>query len=163
MIGIVVDRCDTGHPWQDHRWQPSALLPDAPADDTWRLLEDTPGCRRWYAGALPLELFRGETAGYRENLLSARPAVWVVLRRGGGGHEVAPLLVTACPHEALSYTESGDDVVEALPMPDPVARWVQAFVERHHVETVFVKRQRSAKAGDAAPRPRAARLPEADR
>jgi Protein of unknown function (DUF3305) len=57
------------------------------------------------------------------------------------GNEVAPFLVTASPYEAEGYME-GEDLVEAVPMPQGLLAWVQAFVERHHVDQPFVKRKR---------------------
>ncbi|MGH6902881.1 MAG: DUF3305 domain-containing protein [Geminicoccaceae bacterium] len=44
-------------------------------------------------------------------------------------------------NEAEGYLE-GDDVVEAVAMPDALIAWVQAFVDRHHVDQPFVKRKR---------------------
>ncbi len=57
-------------------------------------------------------------------------------------HDVVPFLVTACPYEAESYIESGDEIVEGVPMPDVVLAWVEDFVEAHHVEEPFKKRKR---------------------
>jgi hypothetical protein len=37
----------------------------------------------------------------------------------------------------------GDDLVEAVPMPEGLIAWVQAFVERHHVDQPFEKRKRN--------------------
>ena len=144
ILGIVLDRCESRHPWQDHFWRASALLPEGGPVGEWRLLGEGPGWRRFYAGALPLQLYSGETDGYRENLLSRQPVVYVVLRRGEGAHEIAPLLVTACPLEARGYNDSGDDIVEAVPMPATVETWVRYFVDRHHVEKPFIKRKRKS-------------------
>ena len=58
-------------------------------------------------------------------------------------------LVTASPWEAHAHQEFGDDLVEAVPMPEPVVAWVQDFVDRHHVDRPFYKRRR--KGADKAP------------
>lgn len=150
MLGIVLERCESRHPWQDHFWRAGALLPEGGPAGEWRLLGEGPGWRRFYAGALPLELYSGETAGYRENLLSHQPVVYVVLRRSEGAHEIAPLLVTVCPLEAQGYNDSGDDIVEALPMPPAVEAWVHRFVDLHHVEKPFVKRKRKSARDEAS-------------
>jgi hypothetical protein len=68
------------------------------------------------------------------------------------GHELAPLLITACPHEAQSYGGNGDDVVEAVSMPAVLEAWIRQFVERHHVEEAFVKRKQKPK-GDSGTGP----------
>jgi hypothetical protein len=39
-------------------------------------------------------------------------------------------------------TEAGSNIVESVPMPEPVREAVAAFVAEHHVEAVFVKRKR---------------------
>jgi hypothetical protein len=36
----------------------------------------------------------------------------------------------------------GEDLVEAAPMPEALIAWVRDFVERHHVDQPFVKRER---------------------
>ena len=44
--------------------------------------------------------------------------------------------------------DSGEDLVEAVPMPEPVLAWMQDFVGQHHVEEPFVKRKRDKKRVD---------------
>lgn len=149
-LGVVLERRAIDHPWEDHAWRPVAVIPGAPTVESWRRLGDGDGWVHYHAGTLDLELFPRETDGYRTNLGQPQPAVYVVLRTDegdeemGDGHEVAPVLVTVCPHEAEGYVESGDEIVEAVPMPEEVAAWVQAFVDEHHVEVPFVKRKRDA-------------------
>lgn len=149
LLGIVLERCESRHPWQDHFWRAGALFPEGGPVGEWRLLGEGPGWRRFYAGALPLGLYSGKTVGYRENLSSRQPVVYVVLRRREGAHEIAPLLVTACPLEAQGYNDSGDDIVEAVPMPPAVEAWVRHFVDCHHVEKPFVKRERKSRRDEA--------------
>ncbi len=50
--------------------------------------------------------------------------------------------VTADPAEGEAYTQNGDHLVEAVPMPETVRAVVEAFVAEHHVEQPFVKRKR---------------------
>ena len=50
--------------------------------------------------------------------------------------------VTASAFEAQDYMDSGEEIVEAVPMPDELIAWLAAFVEHHHVEEVFKKRKR---------------------
>ena len=77
--------------------------------------------------------------------LDVLPSVFVVLRpdeEDETDHDVVPFLVTACPYEAESYIESGDEIVEGVPMPDVVLAWLEDFVETHHVEETFKNRKR---------------------
>ena len=147
-LGIVLERRRIDNPWQDFEWRPVAVIPGAPACDPegeWRVLGEGEDWIRYHGGTLPLELFRSETEGYKFNLSNDPPRVFVVLRSGedmGGGHDVVPFLATACPYEAQDYLDSGDDIIEGVPMPDVVLDWVHDFVDKHHVDEPFRKRKR---------------------
>jgi hypothetical protein len=142
-IGVVVERRKLDNPWQDHAWHTVAVLPGAPAAAPWQELEQGDGWVRYYAGALPIELHRSATASYRDNLMSAGPKVFVVLRLDDSGpHPYRACLATLAPDEAQVYLESGDDIVDAVDMPAEVLAWVESFIERHHVEAPIYKRQR---------------------
>jgi hypothetical protein len=52
--------------------------------------------------------------------------------------------VTASPAEAQDYLD-GDELVEAVPMPEGVAAWLRDYVARFHVERALVKRGRGAR------------------
>ncbi len=143
-VGIVVERRDSDNRWQDHVWRPVAIIPGAPARGDWKVLRRGEGWEHYHAATLELELFRKETDGYRNNLAQATPVAFVVLRPGEekDDPEVVPFHVTVCPYEAADYMESGDEIVEGVPLPDAVAAWLGEFVERHHVEVEFKKRKR---------------------
>lgn len=150
-LGIVVERRRLDNPWIDHDWRPvgvvAGLEPFDPEGE-WRVLVEEEDATRYLAGTLPLELFPGETEAYRVSLSQHPPRVFVVLRPcedTGGPHEVLPHLVTASPDEAQEYLDAGEDIVEAVAMPAEVIAAVRDFVERHHVETPFVKRKRKGK------------------
>ena len=112
------------------------------------------GVCQYHAATLLLELFRKETESYIVNLTDGMPRLYVVLREDDEGtseHDYVPFLVTASPHEAQDYLDSGEEIVEGIPMPPGVFEWLQAFVDFHHVEEKFVKRKRDkAKRGDDA-------------
>lgn len=143
-LGVVVERRQSDHPWQDHSWRPVAVLPDAAEVAAWRLVAEGPGWRHYHAGTLALELFPRETEAYRINLTSAAPAVYVILRwrETGEGREVEPFHVTASAEEVQDYLDAGSDVIEAVPMPPAVRSWVEDYVARHHQPERFEKRER---------------------
>jgi hypothetical protein len=143
-LGVVVERRELEHRWQKHGWRPVAVIPGAPETADWRELRRGEGWIRYHAATLPLELHRKETEAYAQNLTTGRPAIYVVLRPDEARdalREVQPFLVTASPYQAQDYTDS-DDLVEAVPMPEGVVAWLQAFVDRHHVVQPFRKRRR---------------------
>jgi hypothetical protein len=154
-VGIVVERRALKSPWADHVWLPVAVLPGASAAAPWTLLERDGSAERYYAGALDLEFFSSETGMYRNNLLSGRLTLWVVMAVSPEPPGVALKAVTADPAEGEAYTEPGTEIVEAVPMPAEIAERLQAFVAAHHVERPFVKRQRDRADPEAlAARPR---------
>lgn len=142
-VGVVLARRKTGHKWQDHAWRAIEVIPGAPEVTEWRLLRQDAIEATYLAATLPLELYPGETPGYRQNLSQRKPMVYVVLRRDDGDADrpVRPFRATVCPVEAQDYLD-GDDIVETVSMPPAVAAWLQDFVKRHHVEQVFEKRGR---------------------
>jgi len=146
-IGIVLERRDIDNPWEDHTWAPVAIIPGAQAMDPsgeWLELQKGEGWVHYHAGTLTLELFPGETEGYRSNLAGEWPFIYIVLNPGEEADEpeVVPFLATACPYEAESYTEDSEQIVEGVPMPPEMAAWVQDFVDRHHVDVAFQKRKK---------------------
>jgi len=78
--------------------------------------------------------------------------LWVVLRPTEAEPPYALFLVTADPAEGEAMTEAGNDLVETVPMPEPIREAVADFVAAHHVERVFFKRKRDRADPDAARR-----------
>jgi hypothetical protein len=149
-LGVVVERRPGTTPWQAWLWRPVAVVPGLGASgEEWRPMVEGPGWSRWLAGSCTLELHRKETHDYRVALSAEPPRLWVVLRRREDAERPwRPFLVTASPFEAQAYAEPGDDLVEAVAMPEPIVALVQDFVDRHHVDLPFLKRRR--RAADAA-------------
>lgn len=151
-IGVIVERRALKNPWVDHAWMPVALLVGAPAAAPWTVLEQSAGLIRYYAGAIEMEFFGTDTTMYRENLRSQQPSLWVVLRHTDVSPGVVLHLVTADPADAEALTETGTDIIEALPMPVEIRQQLAAFVEVHHVERPFIKRKRDRADPDALAR-----------
>lgn len=140
-VGIVVARRKLKGPWADHAWFPAAALPAAPVAQPWTRLNAGEEEELFYAGASEVSLYVAETGHYRDNLVSGRPSLWVVLRPvAGDEYEVA--LVTADPYEGEALVIGMGEIVEAVPMPPEIQDKVAAFVEAFHVEREFFKRKR---------------------
>jgi hypothetical protein len=153
-VGVVVERQKAASQWIDFTWRPTAVLAGQPAAAPWTVLSSTAETTSFYAGTAEVLLYRSESALYRDNLASGAPLLWVVLRATGAEPPYQFVAVTADPAEGESFTQAGDDIVEALPMPASVRAIVAAFVAEHHVEQPFVKRQRDRADLEAlAPRP----------
>lgn len=160
-LGVVLERRPSAHPWADHSWHAIGVIPKARELDPkgeWAELVRDGDVVQYHAGTLALSLFRKETEGYKTNLSQHPPRVFVVLRQDDdpdSPHELRPFHVTACPFEAQIYLDNGEDVVEAVAMPSPVAAWVKDYVDRHHVDEPFKKRKRRPH----VPQDKAARQP----
>jgi hypothetical protein len=142
-IGVVIERRDSDNRWIDHTWTPVAVLPGANQVDQWLMIDEGDGWARYHARTLALELFKGETEGYRYNLSQTTPLVYVIMQAGEDedGADYEPCHVTLCPYEAMGYAESGDEFVEGVPLPDALIAWAQGFVDMYHVDEPFKKRK----------------------
>jgi hypothetical protein len=141
-VGVVVERRKAKSEWIDFTWQPVAVLPGQPDAAPWTVLSVDGETTTFYAGSIDVELYRSETGYYRDNLASGRPSLWIALRPTGVEPPYDIVAATADPAEGESFTQVGDDVVEAVSMPTPVRDVVEAFVAEHHVERPFIKRKR---------------------
>ena len=146
FVGVVVERRKAKSPWVDYLWRPVAALPGVPEMAPWTLLEGDEETAQFYVGGAEVGLHRPDTPRYRDNLASGDPSLWVVLRPTGREPPFEVFMVTADPSEGESMTGSGNDLVEPVPMPDPVRQLVEEFVAEHHVERAFQKRKQ--KRGD---------------
>jgi hypothetical protein len=141
-VGVVVERSKATSPWADFLWRPTAVLAGQPETAVWTRLSDSGERTTFYAGPALVSLYRNETGNYRDNLASGTPSLWVVLRETGAEPPYSVFLVTADPSEGEGMTAAGNDIVEAVPMPESVREQVAAFVAGHHVEQEFFKRKR---------------------
>ena len=141
-VGVVVERRKAVSPWIEFTWRPVSVLAGQPDTAAWTALSDEGGAALFYAGAVDIELHRTETGNYRDNLASAKPSLWVVLRPTNVEPPYEVFAVTADPAEGEAFTEAGNDLVEAVAMPDPIRDALDAFIAEHHVERQFFKRQR---------------------
>lgn len=145
-VGVVIERRAIDNPWQEYEFSPVAVIVGAPPKDAheeWQELRRGDDWVHFHAGTLPLELFAGETEGYKKNLSEEQPSVYIVLNPGEEADEpeVMPFLATACPYEAESYSEDTEQIVEGVPMPPEVVAWVLEFIDAYHVDVAFKKRK----------------------
>ena len=141
-VGVVVERRKAESQWIDFTWRATTVLPGTPAARPWTQLSAQGDAVSFYAGAAEIALYRSDTAHYRDNLASAVPALWVALRPTGVEPPYDLVAVTADPAEGEGFTQNGDHLVDAVPMPAAVRAMLEAFIAEHHVERPFIKRKR---------------------
>jgi hypothetical protein len=144
-VGVVIAHDKIDQPWQECLWRPVSVILNPPPFSGWRELMRAANTVHYHAATLALELHHKETSGYLFNLLEGGPSVYVVLRERDASDDI-PVdvhLVTASPHEAQAYGHSPEEIVGAVAMPQPLIALLQAFVEAHHEDEPFIKRQRA--------------------
>ena len=141
-VGVVVARHTAASQWIDYTWAPVTVLHGVPDTQPWTVLRSDGDATMFYAGSAEIELYRSETTYYRDNLASGAPSLWVVMSSTEGDPPYRLVAVTADPAEGEAWTEAGSDLVDVVPMPEPVRVAIDAFVAEHHVEQPFHKRER---------------------
>ena len=145
QLGVVVEKRKSNHPWADWNWKPIAVLCNPPKTTPWNELCSDKNSTQYHAATLSLVLHRKETEALVLNLMLDKPELYVILRNNEdleAEFPYEPHLVTASSFDAQDYTDAGDDIVEKVEMPEPIAAFIQAFVEEHHIEEKFIKRRR---------------------
>ena len=140
-LGIVVRKVPGGTRWVDHVWKAVAVLPGAGAAH-WKELRRDGDTIEYHAATVQLELFRTDTEAYLHGLSTKIPAIYVIMRDGSGDDPLDVVLATASPYEAQDYADTGEELVEKVPMPEGLVAWVRDYVEAHHEDEVFIKRRR---------------------
>lgn len=145
-VGLIIRKQPGVTRWAKWVWQPVALIAGAgPAD--WSVLRRDGDVTDYHAATLTLPVYSSDTDSYRVTLNGKVPSVYVVMKAAeeDGPCPWTPVLVTANAHEGQGYAESGEGLVERVPMPLPLIAWLRDFVEAHHVEEEFIKRRRDKK------------------
>lgn len=149
-LGVVLLRRPGVTRWAKWSWKASAVLPGAgPAD--WQILREEGDNTEFHAATMPLELHRADVEAYRVSLTMDPPSVFVVLREDddpGARYPYKVHAVTASAYEAQDYLDSGEELVEPVPMPAGLIAWVREFTDTHFVEEPFIKRKRDKKRVD---------------
>ena len=141
-LGIVIRRVPGVTRWTKHVWKAVAVLPGA-ADADWKELRRDGDSVEYHAATLTLELFRTDTEAYLHGLSVKVPSIYVVMREADSSRPLDMVLATASPYEAQDYADTGEELVEKVPMPEGLVAWIRDFVELHHEDEVFVKRRRN--------------------
>ncbi|MBK1873981.1 MULTISPECIES: DUF3305 domain-containing protein [Marinobacter] len=144
QVGAVVRRSPGVTRWVREIWKPVAVIPGAP-EAFWKELVREGEVVDYHAGTVTMELFRADVEGYLVSLNMATPSVWIVMDRDVTSQSPSGWVVstvTASAHEALDSLDSGESIVEAVPIPESLAAWIMEFVDMHYIEEPFKKRRR---------------------
>lgn len=145
-LGVVAMSHPPATKWSHRVLRPVSVMMDLPPLKAGTLMADRDGVQTVYLGDHALVLHSGETRHYIENLRARQPSVWVAIDNG----RVA--VVTVDPYEGEAFASDPERIVEAVPMPAPLAVRLDAFIQAHHVEEVFHKRKRVPATSASDPR-----------
>lgn len=144
-MGVVLRRSPGVTPWAAWSWKAIGVLPGAGLAN-WHILREEAGITEYHAATPTLELHGAETEAYMHGLAAYQPSLYVVMRDGENTDEPLDIvLITASPYEAQDYSDSGEELIEKIAMPQAVMAWVEDFCARHHHDEVFKKRKRDKK------------------
>lgn len=144
FVGAVVRRTPGVTRWARDIWKPVAVIPGAP-EAFWKEMVREGDTVDYHAGTVAMELFRADVESYLVSLNMATPSVWIIMdrdesRRSPSGWFVSA--ITASAYEAQDALDSGESIVEAVPIPESLAAWIKEFVDMHYIEEPFKKRRR---------------------
>jgi len=143
-VGVIIRKQPGVTRWAKWVWRAVAVIPGAPPAD-WREMRRDGEAVEYHAATVTIEIHRAETEAYRVALSNDPPSVYVILRPSEdpeAQHDVEVFGVTASAFEAQDYLDSGEEIVEPVPMPPELIAWLSSFVEIHHKDEMFVKRKR---------------------
>jgi hypothetical protein len=141
-VGVLAERRPAVTKWAEEVWRVVEVLEQAPAVPDWTLLREEAGSSLFFAGMAEVVLHPTDTSNYKHNIEAERPLVWVALRPAATPAGFVLQTVTVDPGEAHLHADTGNDLVEALPMPPGLLAATADFIARHHVEREFYKRKR---------------------
>ncbi|MBW6400834.1 DUF3305 domain-containing protein [Roseomonas sp. HJA6] len=141
-VAVLAERRPGVTPWAEHAWAAVDVLEDIPPVAPWSVLREDAGRTLFFAGVAEIALYPSDTDNYIHNLQQAAPNIWVVLRpvEEAPGYRLQAATLDA--GEAQIFTEAGDDLVEALPLPRGLRLILERFIAEHHRERTFHKRRR---------------------
>ncbi len=141
-VGVMVRRTLGITRWAKWAYKPIAIAP-AVEMAAWTATRVDGEATDFYAGTVPLTLYRTDTEGYLVGLSTNPPSAYVVLRRSQlPGRDYDLHTVTASAYEAQDFSDAAEDLVEQVALPDFLHQFIWDFVDRHHTEEEFVKRKR---------------------
>lgn len=144
-LGIVIRRQPGVTRWAKWVWRAVAVLPGA-GQESWKEMRREGETIEYHAATVDLELHRADAEAYMVSLSMQPPTIFVILRRDedeASPHEYVVHSATASAYEAQDYQDSGEEIVEPVPMPPGLVAWVRSFTDAHFEEEEFKKRKRN--------------------
>ncbi len=162
-VRLIIEKQLINNIWESHRWVINDLVPlnlsagdgQPPSNDIHfePLRQSGSGEIKGslFTAEASLDLHRAEAEAYADNLASAEPSIYAVLRKneddddyeyGGAEIDIHLAEISLSPYNIQDYEDCGEDQVEKLPLRGPIAVFVKNFVDVHFKPEPFQKRKR---------------------
>ncbi|WP_319775745.1 DUF3305 domain-containing protein [Breoghania sp.] len=143
-VGAIVERRRVDHPWADWSWRPVAAVVEPPALEDWHVMVSEGDTTRYHAGTTLVTLHRKLVEAYRINLALDVPSLWIMLDAADPSAAMPWQLsqITVSPYDAQDLADSGEGILEQVPMPEDLLALLVEFVRHHPAPEEFRKRRR---------------------
>ena len=160
-VRLIIEKQLINNAWESHRWVIHDLVPlnlstgdgHPPSNDIHFEPLRQSGIGEiqdlLFTAEASLDLHRAEAEAYADNLASAEPSIYAVLRKneddddfGDGEVDIHLAEISLSPYNIQDYEDCGEDQVEKLPLQGPIAVFVKDFVDAHFKPEPFKKRKR---------------------
>ena len=127
--------------WAGRQWEAIGIAATATGGDG-EIVVDQGDYQQVSYGGLEIRLFQDEAESYYHNLMSPNPGCYIVasIDEEDENEAPVPILVTLCFDQAHAYHEGGECVF-AVPIPDELYGWVEAYVLQYYVPEKKRKRK----------------------
>lgn len=146
-MSVIMQKTPSDHPWVNWSYDVIGVVPsdsNTYADDAAqkiRLIHQENGIEKYLISGLTLSLHVDECESYYHNLMSPKPGCFIVANETDDKDEMpVPYLISLSFDEVHAYLEGEEDVY-AVPLPQQLYQWVEAYILTHYVATKRVKRK----------------------
>ena len=128
--------------WAGRQWEAVGVVVTTTNGGEGEVVVDQGDYQQVRYGGLEIRLFQDETESYYHNLMSPKPGCYIVatIDEEGENEVPVPILVSLSFDQANSYHEGGESVF-AVPIPDELYGWVEAYVLQYYVPEKKRKRK----------------------
>ena len=144
-VGVVLQRAPAASRWADWVWSVPEIVVGAPPTQGWRLMSSEGERMRFLSSPHTVTLHHKMVEAYDANIETGAPHLWIMLDEvedGVADPAWRVIAVTADPYEAQCFLDSGEGLVERLPMPAELVAWMARYLASVPEAPTFRKRRR---------------------
>ena len=129
-VAVIMERAALANRWVSEKWEAKGVVPDsAPPGSAERVIVSTDRLTQILFPGHSIKLHRDEAEGYRMNITSPQPKVFVLWRMREG--VARPEMLSVSYNEGARWMDS-DEHVDGVPLPLELLPWIEAFAAQHY-------------------------------